>query len=159
MTLAIEVWVGICLLGGLLYLLQKIEFKLLSNKYLSAVSLILIPFLIRHAESKLTYILDGIAVFIFIVFCFNFKFIQKALSIKPLVRCGDYSFQIYLIHTILNKLVIYPLCIFLKEYINHYLLFFLGLSFSIILSIVASFLIKKVADLLLRKTNGLFNLN
>lgn len=118
-------WYTVCMLGALLYLILSKE-RQLRTAYrwmIKIILLIILCFCVRTPETNTGYVLKGLASFCLVFFVFYDKKIQAFLENKVFQSLSKYSFEIYLVHTPINLMVISFVYGFLKEQgVNHRLI-------------------------------------
>ncbi|MBQ9166748.1 MAG: acyltransferase [Oscillospiraceae bacterium] len=93
-------WVPICLFGNILSLLLREDrlSRYLKNGWLQATLLVAVFFLVKHSESTVTYLVDGLcSVLLLLIIAYNAP-VQNVLNHKFLAGLGKNCMAIYLIH-------------------------------------------------------------
>lgn len=91
-----QLWVAICLLGYVLRLMEDVR---LPDEPLVLIGLVLfLPWLIRRGECGTTYLLDGFACLAVLFVLSRLPWCQQVLSAQPLVRFGQHTFEVFLLH-------------------------------------------------------------
>jgi peptidoglycan/LPS O-acetylase OafA/YrhL len=93
-----ETWVGICVMGAILYNVIYRDYQWMKNGFALIGLVVCTYFLVRSPESELTYIRDGVACSLMLIVAFNMPMIQKSLDIKITKWLGLTSFFLYLVH-------------------------------------------------------------
>ena len=110
-------WYTVCMLGALLYLAMsgEKELNVWTRRVIKALLLVVICFCVRTPETNAGYVMKGAASFGLVFFIFYDKKIQALLENKICRSLSVYSFEIYLVHTPINLMVVSFLFGFLKE--------------------------------------------
>lgn len=132
------VWIGICLMGGILHCIIEAKIKVFENKFLLALFIIFIFILIRNPESEITYIKYGIASCLFLILCFYIPLAQKILNHSVLSYLGKISFNIFLVHTPVHFLFTYFFAGIIANYISWGLTLIISLVVTLIIDLVVS---------------------
>ncbi len=108
-----ETWIGICLMGAILYTVQSRGYGWLKNVPVKIVLAVCAYLLLHTPEStEPSYFRDGIACirwgvawcFLLLVI-FNTPMIQKPLDMKALKWLGSMAFALYLVHMPVQKVL------------------------------------------------------
>lgn len=151
-------WYAVCMLGAIVWLLLSKEIQIRAGyKWIVKIVLLIIFCLcVRTGETNIEYVLKGLASFCLFVFIFYDKTTQRVLDNKIFKSLSQYSFEIYLVHTPVNLMVVSFVYGFLEHQgINHRLivsctyLIALGLSLlcSKALHVVANRAVKTIYDM------------
>lgn len=110
-------WYTVCMSGALLYLFLQKErsWDARIKRVIKMTALLVLVCCVRTPETNIGYVLKGMASFCLVVFVYLDKKIQKLLENKWFKSLANYSFEIYLVHTPVNLMVISFLFGFLQE--------------------------------------------
>lgn len=105
-----NVWIAICVLGAALRVFSSIEICDRRKLLLCVLFIVAIPLLYRHAESRKTYMMQGVSSSLFMYICicvssYKFKFNKKHFHLRILPFMGNVSFYMFLWHTPVNKIL------------------------------------------------------
>lgn len=98
-----EIWVAVCLMGNLLYVMTDAQDprayrKVLENRWVQLLLVVAVFFAVKRSESDVTYVIDGLcAALMLAVISMNSK-AEKLFSAPALVFMGKYSMGIFLLH-------------------------------------------------------------
>lgn len=110
-------WYTVCMSGALLYLFlsEARNFGSWTKRILKTVALLIALCCVRTQETNVGYVLKGMVSLGIVVFVNFDKRIQKFLENKLCKSMSKYSFEIYLVHTPINLMMICYIFGFLKE--------------------------------------------
>lgn len=150
-----NVWISICLLGCLVFIITKGEennIKFLNKRIVRILGWVIVFVCIKRAESTFTYMVQGGVSALIILLIMNGQIIKKFLNRKHVAALGKNAMAIYLIHPICY--VNFGTIIFEKLYKLPYIWQFIGawIGCFVIISILAM----PVAKMLNSLTNYLF---
>lgn len=108
------IWYTLCVLGGILFYILQSDLNICEKWYVKIVLLIAAYFLIRHPESNLSFLLKGFACVCLMLLITHDKYVKRLLECKILKALSPYSFEIYLLHTPVNRLIVYFIYLLLE---------------------------------------------
>lgn len=134
-------WYSVCMLGALLYLLisKERQFEAVYQWIIKIVLLIILVFCVRTPETNAGYIWKGLASFCLVFFVFYDKTMQVVLENKVCKLLSKYSFEIYLVHTPVNIMVMPFVFAFLEVLgMNHRLILMCAYLIALFLTLLCS---------------------
>lgn len=137
------IWVGLCILGSILYDVrehgEKIE-GIVGKRWVQALLLIGGFIIIQRPESNFTFLCYGITGFLFLLVIFHNRTLQEILDRKPLRFLGGISFEFYLVHIPVQTVVSFYIYLFLMNRMNIDIAFVLSYLATLALDIAAAYL-------------------
>lgn len=139
------VWVGLCILGSVLYDVQQFEGtgKFLEKRWLQLLLLAGSFVIIQRPEGNLTFILYGAAGFCILLVLFYNPRLQGWLDRKPLRFLGVISFEFYLVHIPVQTIISFYIYLFLMNRINIDVAFIISYAATLMIDIGAAYLYHK----------------
>ena len=110
--------------------------------YLQLALIVICWFVLPRKESTTAYIIDGIVSLVLLAICFSSNIIKRVLSINWLSRLGQYSMEIFLIHTLVYITLGRKVFSYISRYENLKISWLLTWLICLLYIIVLSFPIK-----------------
>ena len=154
-----NVWVAACIMGSCLVYITKEEpiINGINKWYLQLTLIVICWFVLPRKESATAYIIDGIVSFILLVICFSSSIIKRVLSINWLSRLGQYSMEIFLIHTLVYSTLGRKAFNYISRYESLKLSWVLTWLICLLCIIVLSFPIKIIIKNIIKMINKMSN--
>ena len=153
-----KTFINLIVIGGLFCFMQSLKLKLLDNKVFCLAVLLSIPLLIRRdVENAFAYYCQGFASVALLIFCFRFRRIQRILSVKWLTKPSEISFQLFLIHTPINRAIIWPLYDAACVQLGWKAAFFVCLAVYVVITLCAAWTLKRLSNTIIQKLQRAFN--
>ena len=141
-----NVWVAACIMGSCLFNITKEEpiINRINKWYLQLALIIICWLILPRKESVTAYIIDSIISLFLLVTCFSSNIIKRVLSVNWLSRLGQYSMEIFLIHTLVYSTLGIKSFNYISRYVNLKLSWLLTWLICILCIIILSFPLKLI---------------
>lgn len=111
---SLNVWIAICIMGNVVFLINSEEEKpsgwkaaiqrLINRPLVQCLLCVVVYFIIRRPESRLTYFIDGISSVLILLVISHNRFARSLLEFKPIAYFARYSEGVFLLHPVVYQI-------------------------------------------------------